>query len=701
MRVAHRTLVLIFAMATTGVGLSALSMSPAGASGISNVNHIVVLMQENRSADTYFGQLSSEGQPSYEAEPTTGNPNPLVSGTITPFHKTSLCETADLNHSWTGEHQGYDNGAMDGFTAANDINSSNADPTDPTGARTMGYYNQTDLPFYYSLYNTFATDDRYFQSVLGPTFPNRFYLLTGTSFGHIQNDAPPAGGWPQTTIFDRLGAAGISWKIYYSQFPFGEFFSYVQQHLDHVAPISQYYADAAAGTLPDVSFVDPIFAGPPNSETDEHPSSNVQVGQNFAYSVVNALESSPNWSDSAMFMTYDENGGFYDHVAPPAAVAPDNIAPMLQAGDTQASFDRYGFRVPMVVVSPYSKSHYVSHVVDDHTSILKFIETRYGLSPLTARDAAADPMLDMFDFTTANFATPPTFTAPSVTPCTAPTITQQPSNQNVILGQTATFTAAATTETTPTIQWQLSADHGSTWINIAGATSPSLSGTPPGLGSGLLFRAKFTNPIGTVTTNAATLSVASNTSVVLPSGGATVSGSQYLDAGAPPWVTKVQFQLTGGALNNTVVATATPTLFGWLAKWNTTSVPNGAYSLRSVATDASSDTYTSDPITITVANPPPATAVLIPSSGSTQSGTTSLLDASASANVTQVIYEVSGGPLNLSNQIVATGTPTLYGWIAQWDTTAVPNGSYVLTSVASYAGGVTGTSSNVTITVSN
>jgi phospholipase C len=522
---------------------------------------------------------------------------------ITPFHKTSLCETADLNHSWNGEHQGFDNGAMDGFTAANDINSANADPTDPTGARTMGYYNRANLPFYYSLYSTFATDDRYFQSVLGPTYPNRFYLLAGTSFGHIQNDNPPAGGWPQTSIFDRLGAAGISWKIYYAQFPFGEFFSYVQQHMDHVAPISQYYADAAAGTLPDVSFVDPIFIGPPNTESDEHPSSNIQVGQNFVYGVVNALESSPNWSDSAFFLTYDENGGYYDHVAPPAAVAPDNIAPMLQPGDTQASFDRYGFRVPVVVVSPYSKRHYVSHVVDDHTSILKFIETRYGLPPLTARDAAADPMLDMFNFTKATFATPPAFAAPSVTPCTAPTVSLQPTSQTVSVGQTATFRAAATTETTPTVQWQVSVNHGTTWTNIAGATSNTLSGMPIPFTNGWQFRAQFTNPIGSATTSAATLQVAPSTAVVLPSADSVVSGSQALDATATTGTTQVQFLLTGRRLNTTVIASATPTIIGWLASWNSTSVPNGTYTLQSIASFPVGGNATSPGVTIHVRNP--------------------------------------------------------------------------------------------------
>ena len=384
---------------------------------LASIRHIVVLMQENRSADTYFGKLNAL-QPAYEAEPTTGNPNPIAPGTIVPFHKTSLCESSDLNHSWNGEHQAWNNGAMDGFTAANDISSANSDPTDPTGSRTMGYYTQADLPYYYSLYNTFATGDRYFQSVLSQTFPNRFYLLAGTSFGHIANDGPPPGGFPNKTIFELLGNAHVSWRIYDSQFAFGSFFSYVQKHAKrHVFPISQYYLDAQNGHLPAVSFVDPIFIGAPNTETDEHPPSNVQVGQSFAYNVITKLEQSPNWKSSALFLTYDENGGFYDHVAPPAAVAPDATPPMLKPGDTVAGFNQLGPRVPVVVVSPFAKAHYVSHVVHDHTSITRFIETRFNLPSLTARDAASNPMLEFFDFATVPFKSPPSFPAPTVTPC--------------------------------------------------------------------------------------------------------------------------------------------------------------------------------------------------------------------------------------------------------------------------------------------
>jgi phospholipase C len=414
-----RTRVLVVAGALVAALLPVIGTAPTAQAKGQVVKHIVVLMQENRSADHYLGKLNAYGQPAFEPEPNTGNPNPNPPpAVILPSHKTTLCETSDLNHSWNGTHQEFDGGAMDGFTAANDSTSANADPADPNGARTMGYYDQTDLPFYYSLYNTYATGDRYFGSVLSQTFPNRFYLLAGTSFGHIRNDFPPAGGYTQNNIFKLMTKANVTWKIYHSQFPFGSLFRHVQRHqAGHVFPISQYYADAKAGNLPEVSFVDPIFIGDKNTENDEHPIANVQVGQHFVYKVIKNLQASPNWSSSALFLTYDEHGGFYDHVPPPAAVPPDNIPPMLQPGDTVAGFDNLGIRVPVVVVSPFAKSHFVSHVVHDHTSILRFIEQRFGLPTLTARDAAADPMLEFFNFHNPPFLIPPTFAKPPVTLC--------------------------------------------------------------------------------------------------------------------------------------------------------------------------------------------------------------------------------------------------------------------------------------------
>ena len=155
------------------------------------------------------------------------------------------------------------------------------------GSNALGYYDGSDLPYYYALYKTFATSDRYFSSVLSQTFPNRFYLLAGTSFGHIRNDLPDANGFTQKTIFEELDAAGISWRIYYSQIPFAFEFKYVRDHAaGHVYPIQQYYTDAANGALPQVSYVDPIFLAQADVENDEHPPSNIQVGEQFVSQVV-------------------------------------------------------------------------------------------------------------------------------------------------------------------------------------------------------------------------------------------------------------------------------------------------------------------------------------------------------------------------------------------------------------------------------
>ncbi len=363
------------------VGPSPVAANAAGANGASQIQHVVVLMQENRSFDHYFGQLPNEGQPAVNGEPANAsNPNPLnPSGPpITVFHKTPYCEVADLDHSWNGTHKEWDGGKMDGFTAAN------VNPADPTGSRTMGYYDQRDLPFYYALDNTFAVGDHYFASALTQTFPNRFYLLAGTSFGHIRNDFPGATGYT-----------------------------------------------AAAGTLPQVSFVDPIFVATNTVENDEHPPSNVQVGENFAANVIYALFKSPNWGSSAMFLTYDEHGGFYDHLPPPSAIPPDGIPPMLISGDTPGAFDRYGIRVPVTVISPYARSHFVSHVVNDHTSILHFIETRFDLGTLTRRDAAANPMLEFFNFKNAAFATPPALPAAPIDPAQLAACASMPSNTGV------------------------------------------------------------------------------------------------------------------------------------------------------------------------------------------------------------------------------------------------------------------------------
>ncbi|HZM58122.1 MAG TPA: alkaline phosphatase family protein, partial [Acidimicrobiales bacterium] len=215
----------------------------------------------------------------------------------------------------------------------------------------------------------------------------------------------PSAAPPNGTIFQSLDAHGISWKNYYASLPSALIWSYqagLPGFSSHLTKMGQFYADAAAGTLPSVSMVDPDFG----SQSEEDPQ-DVQYGDQFLAKVVNAVLASPQWPHTLLLWCYDESGGYYDHVAPPAAAVPDSVPPDLAPGDTPGSFDRYGFRVPAGVVSPYAKKDYVSHVVHDHTSFLKLVETKWNLPVLTNRDAAADDLLD-----SVNLTAPPAFLKP-------------------------------------------------------------------------------------------------------------------------------------------------------------------------------------------------------------------------------------------------------------------------------------------------
>lgn len=357
------------------------------------IDHIVVLMQENRSFDHYFGRLPEAGVPEADGLPPDAA-NPDSAGNLVPaFHLERYC-TRDTAHSWKASHEQYNGGRNDGFVITNE----------PGGERAMGYYDESDLPFYYALARTFAIADRYFSSLLGPTFPNRFFLYSGTAFGQTTN-VLGVGIHSQRTIFDALDEKGVSWKIYFSDVPFALLYRQLSAS-PRLTAIERFFEDAAAGTLPQVAFVDPAFSGLMRPQNDEHPPVNIQRGQAFVADVVRALISSPAWPRTVFFLTYDEHGGFYDHVPPPPACEPDEIPPQLGPGDVPARFDRYGFRVPFVAVSPWVKPGYVSHRTYDHTSILRFIETRFGLPALSDRDANADPLLDLFDFSQPNLLEP-------------------------------------------------------------------------------------------------------------------------------------------------------------------------------------------------------------------------------------------------------------------------------------------------------
>jgi phospholipase C len=503
-------------MLACSLALTTLASAFAHAEGpLNKVNHIIIVMQENHSFDNYLGALAyAPGTPYHNGNGAcqitdhscvdglsctvdgAGNYVCLNSNldqdgsTVFAFHGSSRCVIPDLDHSWLNTHfelnffnpnQGF-KGGNDGFVRVNDLTEQIDNGESPTDDQTISFYNQNDLPFYYDLAQKFGINDRYFASVLGPTFPNRSYLMAATSFGHLttSDTFPPQGGYkPITgTIFDLLDQNQVTWADYFQDAPQGgSFRPFGSSGIDpHFLPLSVFLAQAAgapgAGPLPQVSFVDPNFGltGPAN-ENDEHPPTDIQRGQAYVSRVINAVRNGPNWSDSVIFLVYDEHGGFYDHVRPPhthqaSASTPDGIFPgqcadlsnppasskpgggaecssnLLSKTDTTvadaealcpdlaldpagpypakcASFDQYGIRVPFLAISPFSKPAYVSHTVGDHSSLLAFIEKRFLSSTgsplhLTRRDANASTLEDLFDFkhspslnTTIGQASPP------------------------------------------------------------------------------------------------------------------------------------------------------------------------------------------------------------------------------------------------------------------------------------------------------
>jgi phospholipase C len=485
---------------------------------LSSINHIIVLVQENRSFDSYFGAMrgywAANGIPDQQfdglaqfnppADPANAPTNPGCdpafpfippstnrfcqidsANPIASFHFKSQC-VENVSPSWNQAHHDWNqqdptssSPTLDGFvyTAANfarqQTKGVNGIPVaapffDVDGFRAMGYYDWTDLNYYYALATAFATSDTWFSPVMTRTPPNRDYLLGGTSHGYAYQiganppfDSPVI---PTPTIFEQLSAAGVSWKIYIPtqatrcannltvtcllhftyihDFKFGKTIAanpgaYVQ----NIVPLSQFFTDAINGTLPQVALIEPAS----NARLDEHPLDNdpapgtqprgsVQAGAAWVSTIINAVmcgengppsgscTPGPSWKDSVFILTWDEFGGFYDHVPPVQFGSPDGIGPVdlfpndpcfgAVTPNSICDFSYSGFRVPLVVVSPFTKQNFVSHQARDFTAILKLIEDRFGISPLSNRDAIQvgleDPTSGFFDFANVPWKTPPT-----------------------------------------------------------------------------------------------------------------------------------------------------------------------------------------------------------------------------------------------------------------------------------------------------
>ena len=327
------------------------------------IDHVVFLIQENHSFDSYFGTYpGANGLPTNLKVPTTPGGQPTVS----PFHFISPL-THDLDHSWDAAHAAMDGGKMDGFISAE------------KSTDTMGYYDGSDIPNYWSYASHFELLDNFFSSLAGPSLPNHLYAVAGQSGGLVDNlTAPPDDGFDFPEMAQELQQANISWKYYngaadphafslWNPLPGFQGFTSNQQLVSQLVYGSQFFQDLRNNTLPTVSWI------VPNGQESEHPPQDIQLGMWYVTDFVNALMKSPYWANTLLVITWDDYGGFYDHVSPP-----------------QVDAYGYGPRVPAILISPYTKAGTIDNTTYDFTSVLKFIEDRFKVNPLASRDSNAN-----------------------------------------------------------------------------------------------------------------------------------------------------------------------------------------------------------------------------------------------------------------------------------------------------------------------
>lgn len=378
---------------------SAVSM-PASSAGIQKINHVIWIIQENHSFDNYFGTFpGADGFP-----PSTCLPKlPGSQECVAPFHMPTGAPPCDLDHSWQVAHTAYDNGKMDGFIWTEG------------STYTMGYYDDRDIPNYWDYARHFTLCDEFFSSLMGPSSPNHVFTVAAQSGGETNNIGTferlteflgDPNGFTFASMVDLFAKANISWKYYveaeptppelrgrsdmslwypepktftlWNPLPGFKAIRNNPTRMARIVDVKDYFSDLKQGTLPQVSWVVPRF-----NDSEHPPESIAPVAQGMWYvtKLVNALMESSYWKDTVIFLTWDDYGGFYDHAQPPM-------------------IDAYGYgpRVPTIVISPYARRSYISHHIYDFTSMLKFIEMRFGLPHLTQRDNHADDMQDCFDF---------------------------------------------------------------------------------------------------------------------------------------------------------------------------------------------------------------------------------------------------------------------------------------------------------------
>ncbi|MFL5782476.1 MAG: alkaline phosphatase family protein [Thermoleophilaceae bacterium] len=346
------------------------------------IDTFVVLMMENRSFDHYLGWMpNADGR-------QAGLKYKDKQGKAHSTHRLAPdfqgCAYSDPDHSFDGGREELNNGKMDGFRRAGD----NDDFA-------IGYYDEKDIPFLPAAAKAFTTYDRFFCSILASTFPNREYMHAAQSYGKVDNNIPSAGfkdqGFPDSTIFAKLKKKGIDGRYYYVDEPVSALWG--ARGLARSNHVEEYYARCASGTLAPLSFVDPSFANEGGGTSgDEHPHGDIRAGQAYMSDVVHAFMESPQWKRGVIFVVYDEWGGFFDHVRPP------RVPDIRSDPNINKDFGQMGFRIPAVAISPYVKRGHVNHGVFGFESILKMIEYRFGVGPLTRRDAYAHNIARSFDF---------------------------------------------------------------------------------------------------------------------------------------------------------------------------------------------------------------------------------------------------------------------------------------------------------------